>query len=360
MVRVDNGHGAAQERDVLDQALADLRMRAHDLPFLGRERSRLQQDRVRNADLADVVQEHAVSEVAQLTLGDPVLARGGQRVAVHAARVGLGADVARVECRAERFQGRSIRRLQLAVGGGEVMCGLLYARLQHRLVLATLDQELSALERTLGGDQQLVDVDRLHDEVVGAQLEALDGGLDVGGAGENDDRGVAVDLTHLLEQLDPGHDGHLEGGHGQRWPCRLEAGHAVATVLGQTALVAGGQEDLMEDLADLAVIVDDQDVSADLHVKTLVARTVSPRLGSCRPSWPRTAPRQTRGTDLRRCPSRHPAGWRRRSWRSLPFRAGRGAWPPPPGCGRRTAAHRPWRSPPGGPRTRPRRSGTPR
>ena len=63
-------------------------------------------------------------------------------------------------------------------------------------------QELPALEGALGGDEQLVDVDRLHDEVVGAELEAVDGGLHVGGAGEHDHGGVAVDLAHPLEQLD--------------------------------------------------------------------------------------------------------------------------------------------------------------
>ena len=90
--------------------------RAHDRPLLGRQRARLEQDGVGDADLADVVQQHAVGEVAQVLLRHAVLAGGGQRVAVHAARVGLGADVARVEGGAQRLQRRPVRLLQLAIG----------------------------------------------------------------------------------------------------------------------------------------------------------------------------------------------------------------------------------------------------
>jgi len=64
-----------------------------------------------------------VGEVAQLGLGDAVLAGGGQRVAVDAPGVGLGADVAGVERRAQRLQRRPVRRLQLAIGGGQVVGG---------------------------------------------------------------------------------------------------------------------------------------------------------------------------------------------------------------------------------------------
>ena len=82
--------------------------------------------------------------------------------------------------------------------------------------MAVLQQELAALERAIGGDEQLVDVHRLHDEVVRAELEARDRGLHVGRAGEHDDGGVGVGLAHLLEQIDAAHDRHLEVGDGQR------------------------------------------------------------------------------------------------------------------------------------------------
>src|SRR6266404_4146323 len=49
--------------------------------------------------------------------------------------------------------------------------------------------------RALGGDQELLHVHRLEDEVVGAVLQALDGGLHVADAGEDDDRRVRILLT---------------------------------------------------------------------------------------------------------------------------------------------------------------------
>ena len=256
-----------------------------------------------------------MGEVGQLGLRHAVFAGGGQRIAVHAPRVRLGADVAGVERRAERLQRRPVRRLQLAIGGGQVVGGLLDAALQHGLVLPALDEQLPALQRAIGGDEQLVDVDGLHDEVVGAELEALDGRLDVGGAGEDDHGGVLIDLAHLLEQLDAGHVRHLQIGDGERGVGAAEHRHALPPVGGQATVVARRQKDLVEHLTDLLVIVDDQDVASDLHARGLAAATASPRPGSSRPVWPCTAPRRRPGTGPRRYPPRRPAGWPPRSWR---------------------------------------------
>src|SRR5262249_50172281 len=84
---VHHGDGAAQEGHVLDEPLADLGMPTHGRPLLLGEPARLEEDGVGNADLADVVQEHAVGEVGQVLRRHSVLAGGGQRVAVHASRV---------------------------------------------------------------------------------------------------------------------------------------------------------------------------------------------------------------------------------------------------------------------------------
>ena len=81
--------------------------------------------------------------------------------------------------------------------------------------MAVLDQELAPLEGPVGGDEELVHVHRLHDEVVGAELQAGDRRLHVGRAGQDDDGRVGIGLTHLLEQIDAAHDRHLEIGHGQ-------------------------------------------------------------------------------------------------------------------------------------------------
>jgi len=72
----------------------------------------------------------------------------------------------------------------------------------RRSVLAALDEELPALQRALGGDQQLVHSDRLHQEGVRAELQALDGDLHVRIAAGDDDGRVRVLLANLQKQPD--------------------------------------------------------------------------------------------------------------------------------------------------------------
>ena len=69
----------------------------------------------------------------------------------------------------------------------------------------------------------------------------------------------------MLEQLVATHDRHLEVGDGERRLHLPEHLDALAPVAGQPALVAGAEENLVEDLADLAIVVDDQDVLAVRH-----------------------------------------------------------------------------------------------
>ena len=156
VVVVDDGDGAAQERDLLDQPATDLGVRAHHRPLLRRERTRLEEDGVGNADLADVVEQHAVLDVGHLGFGHTVGAGDGERVAAHAARVGVRADVARVDGRAERLEGDQVRLFEVAHGGGELARRFRHPPLQQLLVLAALDDELAPLERAAGGDEAAV------------------------------------------------------------------------------------------------------------------------------------------------------------------------------------------------------------
>ena len=181
-----------------------------------------------------------------------------QRVAAHPPRVGVRAQVAGVDRGAERLQGGPVRALQLAQGRAELAGGLVDPALEDDLVLAPLDEEAAVLERALGGDEELVHVDGLHDEVVGAELEALHRGLHVGHAGEDEKRRVGVDRAGLLEELHAVHDGHVDVGHGEGGPFGVEALERLAAVRGHLRLVPAGQEQLAEDIADVAVVVDDQ------------------------------------------------------------------------------------------------------
>jgi hypothetical protein len=184
---------------------------------------------------------------------------------VDAPRVGLGADVAGIQGRAERFQRGLVGVLELPIGLLEIVRRLDDPPLEKLLVLTPLDQELAPLEGPVGGDQELVHVHRLHDEVVRPELEAGDRGLHVCGAGEDDDGRVRIGLSHLLEQLDAAHDRHLEVGDGQRRPRGAEHLEPLVPVVGEQTLVVGAEEDLVQHLADLSIVVDDQDV-APLHV----------------------------------------------------------------------------------------------
>ena len=54
------------------------------------------------------------------------------------------------------------------------------ARVRRVTTPAPLNQQLTVFERALGGNEQLVHIDRLHEEGVRAELQTLDDGLHVG------------------------------------------------------------------------------------------------------------------------------------------------------------------------------------
>src|SRR5713101_8576056 len=110
VVVVDDGNGPAQEWHVLDEAPADFRMRAHDLPFVGRQRPRLEENAVRNGDLADVVEHDAVLDVGELALRHAVGLGQGKRIDAHALRVSPRAGIARPEHVPEGGEGHGVGR----------------------------------------------------------------------------------------------------------------------------------------------------------------------------------------------------------------------------------------------------------
>src|SRR5207249_1549837 len=85
---------------------------------------------------------------------------------------------------------------------------------------------------------------------------------------DNDGR-VRVLLTGLLEQLHAAHDGQVEVADDQRRVRPAEHLEPFVPVAGEQAVVADGEEDLMEHLADLAVLLDDQDIARG-HVSHLL------------------------------------------------------------------------------------------
>jgi hypothetical protein len=73
------------------------------------------------------------------------------------------------------------------------------------LLLQTL-----AIEAPLDDVDNLLDLERLEDVVVGTLLHGLDGGLDRAESGHDDGEHVEALLVDLLEQLQAAHSGHLQ------------------------------------------------------------------------------------------------------------------------------------------------------
>ena len=197
-------------------------------------------------------------EITHLPVGHAVGAGDGQGVADHPARVRMGAHVAGVESRPQRLEGGQVRLFELGKGGGQAARGFRHPALQQHLVFAPLGEELPALEGPLGGDENLLHVDGLGDEVIRAGLEALDGRLDIAHSRDDDDGGVSIHCAGMPEEVQPVHHGHSDVGEGERWALALEGLEAFAPVGRHPGLVAVGGEDLTEGAPDLRVVLHDE------------------------------------------------------------------------------------------------------
>ena len=126
-----------------------------------------------------------------------------------------------------------------------------------------LGAQRAVLHRALERERELLDLERLGDEVVGAGADRRDRGLDAAERGDHDDRHVGPVGGDALAQLEAVHAAHVEVGDddvevlvleqrqrfvGRRLPRRLEAGAAQR----------GFQR-----LAQTLIVVDDED--ATLH-----------------------------------------------------------------------------------------------
>src|SRR5215218_10605609 len=93
---------AVEERDALEHLLADHRVRLDEPPLGLVQRTRLSEDRVGHADLPDVVEEEAVRRARVVAEGRLDDTCEGERVALHAPRMGARAGVLRLQGASER------------------------------------------------------------------------------------------------------------------------------------------------------------------------------------------------------------------------------------------------------------------
>ena len=70
--------------------------------------------------------------------------------------------------------------------------------------------QAGSFERVLDGDVQLVEIDRLADEVVGSQLERSFDVVELRIGGDHDDGAGVAAFLELIEHLDAGEIGHAD------------------------------------------------------------------------------------------------------------------------------------------------------
>ena len=127
----DRWHGVVQEAEAVDDAGALVGVALHQVPLLLGQARRLQQDRVRDRELADVVEERRVSEQVELRVRKTQLPPDRQRELLHSTRVTGGIRVPRVHSRRQGLHGcrralleQLVRQLERDVLRLDRLCGL--------------------------------------------------------------------------------------------------------------------------------------------------------------------------------------------------------------------------------------------
>ena len=115
MVVADRGHGVVQETEPVDDPRALVGVPLHQRPLLVGEDGRLEQDRVGDGELADVVEQRRVAEEVELRLREAQLAADREGELLHAPRVAGRVGVAGVDRRREALHRRRRALLQEAV-----------------------------------------------------------------------------------------------------------------------------------------------------------------------------------------------------------------------------------------------------
>ena len=110
--------------------------------------------------------------------------------------------------------------------------------------------------------QQMIDIDRLGQEIVGAQPDRLHHLVDAGIPGGDDHRHGQVPLHHLANQVHPVQPGHAQIGDDQAVKAIEERFQSFFAVAGDIDLVVGvGLQELLQIAASDFLIVHDEDFS---------------------------------------------------------------------------------------------------
>src|SRR6185503_8326763 len=132
------------------------------------------------------------------------------------------------------------------------------------------------LQRVAEREQDTVGVERLLEEIVGAELRGLHRGLDGAVTRDHHDLGVGVQLTDPFQTLEPVHPFHLDVEEDQ---VGSELGIGTQRFVARRArldldfLVL---ENLLQSLADTFFVVDDQDAAAHRGAPDRVRYNMTP------------------------------------------------------------------------------------
>ena len=140
------------------------------------------------------------------------------------------------------------------------------------LEVAHLAFQPRILQRAVGDQQQPVGLERLLDEVVGAALDRRNRGLDIAVAGDHHDRQFGMLLLERVEQLQPVEAAALQPDveEHQIGPPRHHGRQRVVAVARRAGAVAFVLEDARDQLADISLVVDDEDIGCHLSRPALL------------------------------------------------------------------------------------------
>ena len=123
-----------------------------------------------------------------------------------------------------------------------------------------LGDEVRLVGGVLDGDEDAVQVQGLADEVERAFLDAVHGRVDVGVAGDHDDRGLDPVGDELLKDFSTVHPGHLDVAEDGVVLLLFRHFTGVGAVFGRIHLVFFHLQDLLEGVADGTLVVNNQNL----------------------------------------------------------------------------------------------------
>ena len=154
------------------------------------------------------------------------------------------------------------------------------------LELAHLALQLRGFERAQGHEDEAIGLERLLDVVVGAALDGGDGGLDVAVAGDDDHGQIGIGALDDGEHFEAVEPAALQPDveNDELRPSLLDDAQRLVAVARQARAVTFVLEDAGHELANVGLVVDDQDVCCHLSLLRLSCRSMIRAAGSMPPA----------------------------------------------------------------------------